>query len=89
MASLFLSMSALGDRVTLIGGGLGALVLASFYRLNKSRVIWLSLVFLVPVATIGVTREMKEPRGWVRFCWEGCKSLSIMVRSTVFPNMLR
>ena len=34
-----------------------------FIVLNKAKVIWLVLLFLVPVATIGVTREMKEPKG--------------------------
>lgn len=84
---LFLSMSAVGDRVTLIGGGLGALVLASFYRLNKSRVIWLSLVFLVPVATIGVTREMKEPKGMGEIVLGGIQELiDNGEASTVFPQ---
>jgi hypothetical protein len=83
----FASMTALGDRVSLIGGGLGACVLASFYRARKRRVVWLALLFLIPVATIGVTREMTEPKGIDEIVLGGIREIvDNGEASTVFPQ---
>jgi hypothetical protein len=59
----FGSMMALGDRVTLLEGGLAALALSSFHRIRGVRAMCLVLAFLIPVGAIGVLREMKDPKG--------------------------
>lgn len=60
---LFGSMMALGDRVTLLEGGLAAVVLASFRGIRGARAIFLVLLFVVPLIAIGVFREAKESAG--------------------------
>lgn|SRR5574340_1087072 len=57
-------MMALGDRVTLLEGGLAAIALSSFRRIRGLRAMYLVLAFLIPVGAIGVVREMKDPKGF-------------------------
>lgn len=63
VAMFFGSMMALGDRVTLLEGGLAAVALSSFRRIRGVRAVCLVVAFLIPVGAIGVLREMKDPKG--------------------------
>jgi hypothetical protein len=84
---LFLSMAALGDRVSLIGGGLGAFVLAGFYGMQKARVAWLAAAFLIPVSIIGVVREMQNPESGLDILLKGVREIvDNGEASTVLPQ---
>jgi hypothetical protein len=84
---LFVSMVALGDRVSLIGGGLGALVLAGFYGIQKARMVYAAAGFLLPVATIGVVREMQNPESGFDILTKGVREIvDNGEASTVLPQ---
>lgn len=86
---LFGSMMALGDRVTLLEGGLAAIVLASFHGLRSTRAILLVLLFVVPLIAIGVFREAKESAGSAELLSEAMGQIVVNAESrTAFSQYI-
>lgn len=86
---LFSSMMALGDRVTLLEGGLAAVVLSSFRRVRSTRAIVLVLLFVVPLIAIGVFREAKESAGPTELLSEAMGQVVVNAESrTVFSQYI-
>lgn len=86
-ALFFGCIMALGDRVTLLEGGLAAVALSSFRGIRGLRAMCLVLAFLIPVGAIGVVREMKDPKGFSDIVYSAVGELVVNGESsTVFSQ---